>query len=118
MPSFCARFFGIPGFLRILLTKAISPSCPIVREISEGDMRVIVYKPCISATQTFMTAMTNEGYDTYFLEGFDSKQVRKLLKLPHGAEVNMVTGRGIQDGNEGIWGERGKVPFDGVYHRV
>ncbi len=65
-----------------------------------------------------MIAMANEGYDTCPLEGFDSKQMKKLLKLPHGAEVNMVIGCGIRDGNKGIWGERGRVPFDEVYHRV
>jgi len=30
----------------------------------------------------------------------------------------MVIACGIRDGNKGIWGERGRVPFDEVYHRV
>ncbi|MGH6668179.1 nitroreductase family protein [Bacteroides hominis] len=118
MPFLYARFFGILGFLRVLLTKAIGLFRPIVREVSEGDMRVVVHKSCALAAQTFMIAMANEGYDTCPLEGFDSKQMKKLLKLPHGAGVNMVIACGIRDGNKGIWGERGRVPFNEVYHRV
>ena len=106
------------GLLRSVLAKAIGLFRPIVREVSESDMRVVVHKSCALAAQTFMIAMANEGYDTCPLEGFDSKQMKKLLKLPHGAEVNMVIACGIRDGNKGIWGERGRVPFDEVYHRV
>lgn len=43
--------------------------------------------------------------------------MKKLLKLPHGAGINMVIPCGIRDGNKGIWGERGRVPFDEIYHR-
>ena len=114
MPFLYARFFRILGLLRSVLAKAIGLFRPIVREVSESDMRVVVHKSCALAAQTFMIAMANEGYDTCPLEGFDSKQMKKLLKLPHGAEVNMVIACGIRDGNKGIWGERGRVPFDEV----
>ena len=97
MPFLYARFFGILGFLRVLLTKAIGLFRPVVREVSEGDMRVVDHKSCALAAQTFMIAMANEGYDTCPLEGFDSKQMKKLLKLPHGAGVNMVIACGIRD---------------------
>ena len=110
MPFLYARFFRILGLLRSVLAKAIGLFRPIVR--------VVVHKSCALAAQTFMIAMANEGYDTCPLEGFDSKQMKKLLKLPHGTEVNMVIACGIRDGNKGIWGERGRVPFDEVYHRV
>ena len=72
----------------------------------------------VIAAQTFMIAMANEGYDTCPLEGFDSRRMKKLLKLPHGAGINMVIPCGIRDGNKGIWGERGRVPFDEIYHRI
>lgn len=77
--------FRILGLLRSVLAKAIGLFRPIVREVSESDMRVVVHKSCALAAQTFMIAMANEGYDTCPLEGFDSKQMKKLLKLPHGA---------------------------------
>lgn len=118
MPFLYARFYGILGLFRVLLTKVIGLFRPIVREVSESDMRVVVHKSCALAAQTFMIAMANEGYDTCPLEGFDSSQIKKLLKLPCGAEVNMVIPCGIRDGNKGIWGERGRVPFDEVYHRL
>lgn len=118
MPFLYARFFGILGLFRVLLTKVIGLFRPIVREVSECDMRAVVHKSCALAAQTFMIAMANEGYDTCPLEGFDSKQIKKLLKLPCGAEVNMVIPCGIRDGNKGIWGERGRVPFEEVYHRL
>lgn len=118
MPFLYARFFGILGLFRVLLAKVIGLFRPIVREVSESDMRVVVHKSCALAAQTFMIAMANEGYDTCPLEGFDSKQIKKLLKLPCGAGINMVIPCGIRDGNKGIWGERGRVPFDEVYHRL
>lgn len=118
MPFLYARFFGILGLFRVLLTKVIGLFHPIVREVSECDMRAVVHKSCALAAQTFMIAMANEGYDTCPLEGFDSKQIKRLLKLPCGAEVNMVIPCGIRHGNKGIWGERGRVPFDEVYHRL
>lgn len=118
MPFLYARFFGILGLFRVLLTKVIGLFRPIVREVSECDMRAVVHKSCALAAQTFMIAMANEGYDTCPLEGFDSKQIKRLLKLPCGVEVNMVIPCGIRDGNKGIWGERGRVPFDEVYHRL
>lgn len=118
MPFLYARLFGIIGLLRVILTKIIGIFRPIVREVSESDMRVVVHKSCALAAQTFMIAMANDGYDTCPLEGFDSKKIKKLLKLPHGAEINMVIACGVRDGNKGIWGERGRVPFNEVYHRI
>lgn len=118
MPFIYARFFGLLGFFRVILAKLIGLFRPIMREVSECDMRVTVHKSCALAAQTFMIAMANEGYDTCPLEGFDSKQIKKLLNLPHGAGVNMIIPCGIRNGNKGIWGERCRVPFNEVYHRI
>ena len=51
------------------------------------------------------------------MEGFDSKSVKKLLKLTRGAEINMIISCGVRDGNKGIWGERCRVPFEEVYEQ-
>lgn len=118
MPFIYARFYGILGFARFILSRAIGLFRPMMRQVSESDMRVVVHKSCALAAQTFMIAMANEGYDTCPLEGFDSKLIKKLLKLPHSAEINMVIACGTRDGNKGIWGERGRVAFDKVYHRI
>ncbi|GEM51226.1 nitroreductase [Empedobacter brevis NBRC 14943 = ATCC 43319] len=117
MPFIYSRFFGIIGAIRVLLAKTIGVFRPIMREVSENDIRVTAHKSCALAAQTFMIAMANEGYDTCPLEGFDSKLLKKALKLTYGAEVNMVVSCGIRKGNDGIWGERCRVPFEEVYIR-
>jgi nitroreductase len=48
------------------------------------------------------------------MEGFDSRRVKRLLHLPHGAEVNMIISCGIRE-QKGVWGERMRVPFEEVY---
>jgi hypothetical protein len=48
------------------------------------------------------------------MEGFDSKQVKKLLKLPAGSEISMIIGCGIRKA-EGVYGDRFRVPFEEVY---
>lgn len=118
MPFVYARFFGILGLFRKLLANIISIFRPMMLEVSENDTRVVAHKSCALAAQTFMIAMANEGYDTCPLEGLDSRRLKRVLKLPHGAEINMVISCGIRDGNKGIWGERCRVPFDEVYHKI
>ena len=78
-----------------------------------ADQRVIVHKSCALAAQTFMLSISAEGFDSCPLEGFDSKEVKKLLNLPTGAEINMVVavGKGTE---EGIYNERLRVPFEEV----
>ena len=118
MPFIYARFFGVLGLFRKLLANVISMFRPMMLEVSENDMRVVAHKSCALAAQTFMIAMANEGYDTCPLEGLDSRRLKRALKLPHSAEINMVIPCGIRDGNKGICGERCRVPFDDVYHKI
>lgn len=118
MPFLYARFFGILGLFRKILLSMVGIFRPMVRQVSENDMRVVIHKTCALAAQTFMIAMANERYDTCPLEGFDSRRVKALLNLPRGAEINMVVSCGIQKGNDGIWGERFRIPFAEVYHKM
>lgn len=118
MPFLYARFFGILGLLRKMAVSGVGLFRPIVYQVSENDMRVVAHKSCALAAQTFMIAMANEAYDTCPLEGFDSKRVKKILGLPYGTEINMVVSCGIRKGNEGIWGERFRIPFEQTYHRI
>jgi nitroreductase len=90
---------------------------PIVYQVSESDMRVVVHKTCALAAQTFMLAMASENYDTCPMEGFDSIKVKRILKLPHGAEINMVISCGVRD-EKGVWGDRMRIPFDEVYKEI
>ncbi len=117
MPTLYIRFFGIIGIIRKIIVNIIGLFRPIVYQVSENDMRVVVHKSCALAAQTFMLAMANEKYDTCPMEGFDSKKMKQILKLPYGAEINMVISCGIRE-EQGIWGERMRVPFDEVYRKI
>lgn len=117
MPFAYARFFGLLGGIRKLMAFFIGLRRPIVRSVSENDFRVVVHKTCGLAAQTFMLAMASEGYDTCPMEGFDKNRVKKILKLPRGADVNMIVSCGIRL-PEGVWGERFRVPFNEVYHKI
>lgn len=117
MPFLYVRFFGVLGLFRKLLANIISLFRPMMLEVSENDVRVVAHKSCALAAQTFMIAMANEGYDTCPLEGLDSRRLRRVLKLPYGAEINMAVSCGIRDGNKGIWGDRCRVPFEEVYYK-
>jgi len=118
MPFIYGRFFGLLGILRKLITVPVSWFRPMFTNTLESDQRIVVHKSCALGAQTFMIAMATEGYDTCPLEGFDSRRVKKILKLPHAAEINMVISCGLRNGNKGIWGERFRVPFEQVYKQL
>jgi len=117
MPFLYARFFRLLGIVRKLTVFVMGMFRPVVREVSETQMRTVVHKSCALAAQTFMLAMAEKGYDTCPMEGFDSKKMKKLLQLPRGTDINMIISCGIRDGNKGIWGDRCRVPFEEVYER-
>jgi len=51
------------------------------------------------------------------MEGADTLRIKKLLKLPMGAEINMVVSCGIRL-PEGVYGDRFRIPFTEVYKKV
>ncbi|MDO5089184.1 MAG: nitroreductase family protein [Leptotrichiaceae bacterium] len=118
MPLIYGRFFGMLGLLRKLIALSVGIFRPMMREVSESDIRVTVHKSCALAAQTFMLAMAEQNYDTCPMEGFDSRRVKKILKLPFGTEVNMIIACGIRDEETGVWGERFRVPFEKVYRKI
>lgn len=117
MPFLYLRFFGMLGMVRKFLVNIVGLFRPIIYQVSENDMRVVVHKTCALAAQTFMLTMANEMYDTCPMEGFDSRKVKRMLKLPYGAEINMVISCGIRD-EKGVWGDRMRIPFDEVYKHI
>lgn len=117
MPFLYSRFLGILGIIRKALVNIIGIFRPITYQVSENDLRVVVHKTCALAAQTFMLAMANENYDTCAMEGFDSRKVKRILNLPLGAEINMIVSCGIRE-ERGVWGDRMRVPFDEVYHKI
>lgn len=117
MPFLYMRFFGVFGAVRKIVVNIIGVFRPIVYQVSENDMRVVVHKTCALAAQTFMLAMANEHYDTCPMEGFDSRKVKKILKLPHGAEINMIISCGIRE-EQGVWGDIVRIPFNEIYRKI
>ena len=117
IPFLYSRFLGILGVFRKIMVNLIGLFRAITYQVSENDVRVVVHKTCALAAQTFMLAMANEKYDTCPMEGFDSRIVKNILDLPFGAEINMVVSCGIREEN-GVWGDRMRVPFEEVYQRI
>lgn len=117
MPLQYSRFFGIKGVLNKLLVQAIGLFRPIVRQVSEPEVNTVVQKSCALAVQTFMLAMSEKGYDTCPLEGFDSWRVKRALHLPYDCVINMVISCGIRL-PEGVRGDRFRLPFEEIYHKV
>ena len=117
MPFLYVRFLGVFGIVRKIIMNIVGLFRPIVYQVSENDMRVVVHKTCALAAQTFMLAMANENYDTCPMEGFDSRRVKSILKLPYGAEINMIVSCGIRD-EHGVWGDRMRIPFEEVYQKI
>jgi nitroreductase len=118
IPFLYARFFGLLGLFRKALSLSVNLFRPMFLETSEAEQQAVLHKSCALAAQTFMIAMANEGYDTCPVEGLDSRRVKKLLRLPAAAEINMLISCGYRDGNKGIWGDRFRVPFEEVYREL
>lgn len=117
MPFLYFRSFGIIGCIRKLLVNIIGLFRPVPYLVSDSDTRVVVHKTCALAAQTFMLAMADKGYDTCPMEGFDSRIVKRILKLPFGAEINMIISCGYRS-DKGVWGDRMRIPFSDVYRKV
>lgn len=107
IPKLYSRF---PGWTLIKKSIAwwVGLRRPMVREVSETDVRISVHKSAALASMTFMLGMKASGYDTCPMEGYDSKRVSKLLNLSKGSEICMIIGCG-KGLPEGIYGERFRI---------
>ena len=59
------------------------------------------------------SSIAAEGFESCPMEGFDEIRVKKELKLPAGAEINMIIGVG-KGTEQGVWGPRFRVPYEEV----
>jgi nitroreductase len=117
IPSIYADFLGILGMIKFFAFKIIGLFRPIYREARQSDMRIVAHKSAGLAAQNFMISMAAINYDTCPMEGFDSKMVREALNLPSSTEINMIIACGLREEN-GIYGERFRVPFEEVYFKI
>jgi nitroreductase family protein len=117
VPLLYMRFFGLMGAFRYLLSSVSGLFKPTYRQMTENDMRIDVHKNCALAAETFMLSMAEKGYDTCPMTGIDSLRVKRLLKLPYSAEINMVISCGIRS-ERGLYGERVRIPSEKLYKRI
>ena len=118
IPTIYSDFFGILGFIKYIIFQIVGLFRPIYRQTRLSDMRIVAHKSAALAAQNFMISMAAIGYDTCPMEGSDTLRVKNILKLPRGAEINMVIGCGIRNEEKGIYGPRFRVPFEEVYHQL
>lgn len=117
VPVLYFDFLGILGIVKFLAFQIIGLFKPIYRQARLSDMRVVTHKSAGLAAQNFMISMAAINYDTCPMEGFDSLRVKKILHLPSSSEINMIIGCGIRE-EQGVYGERFRIPFEEVYFKL
>ena len=117
IPFAYGEFLGIFGFLKYVMVSVLGLFKPMYRQVTKNDMRIVAHKTCGLAAQTFMLSMAAKGYDTCPMEGSDTLRIKRVLKLPRNAEINMIVSCGIRK-PEGVYGERFRIPFDEVYKQI
>jgi len=117
IPTLYTDFLGILGYIKFLVFMIVGLFKPIYKQVRSSDMRIVAHKSAALAAQNFMTSMAAVGYDTCPMEGSDTGVVKRILKLPYGAEINMVIGCGVRE-EDGIYGPRFRVPFEEVYTKL
>lgn len=90
---------------------------PFVQDLYSKHIPVVVHKSVALAAQTFMLAISAEGFDSVPMEGFDSKLLKKFLNLPKGAEITMAVAVG-KGKKEGIQGERFRIAYEEVVFEI
>lgn len=117
MPLLYTQDVPLVGTARKGVACAISKVRPMQKDVSKDDIRIVMHNSCGLVAQTFMLAMSERGLDTCPMEGFDGAMIKTLLRLPATAEINMVVSCGVRS-EQGVWGERFRVPFDEVYRQI
>ena len=114
-------YMNDPFFLLTFLRKGISffggLRKPFYRLGGGNEQRIVVHKSCALAAQTFMLSIAAEGFHSCPMEGFDKYRVKRMLKLPYGAEVNMIVSVG-KGTDKGVWGPRYRVPYKEVVKKI
>jgi nitroreductase len=105
--------FGLMTFVRRTISFFGGLTKPFFRLGGKASIRIVTHKSCALAAQTFMLGIAAEGFHSCPLEGFDELRLKRALKLPRKAEINMVVavGKGTE---KGIWGERFRVSSEEV----
>ncbi len=118
MPAFYRRdFLFLFSLLKKLYVTLGGISQPTIKEVTAIDKKVTIHKSLALAAQTFMLSIRAEGYDTCPMEGIDTKRIKKYLKIPRQAQINMVISVG-QRAEDGIFYPRVRYPYAEVVREV
>lgn len=103
---------GIFGLLKRILFFFRGLSTPIIREpVTGADLKLWAVKTAALGAQNLMLSLRAYGFDSCPMEGYDSKRIKKILRLPDDAVIVMVVAAGRR-GKGGIYGER--IRFDSM----
>ena len=114
MPAIYIDLMGLLGWLKFAAVSIRGVFRVTYRQVRNPDVKVMIRKSVALAAQTFMLSMAAEGYDTCPMEGLDSVRIKKMLGLPPRATINMAIACGTRK-EEGVYGERFRVPLEEVY---
>ncbi len=119
MPLFYhSDFLNILSCIKRLIVSVVGLKRPVVHEVSVCDKKVTIHKSVGLAAQTFMLSVKAEGYDTCPMEGFDSMRLKKFLKLPRQAQINMVISVGKGKYPEGVSYPRWRYSYNEVVREI
>lgn len=110
--------FSFFGFIKRILFFAGGLFKPIIREpVSKSGVKLWAVKSTALAAENLMLSFRAYGFDTCPMEGFDSRRIKKLLKVPRDAAVVMVISAGKR-GKSGIYGPRIRYDSSRFLHEV
>tara|TARA_B100000963_G_scaffold95607_1_gene82446 strand:+ start:4056 stop:4772 length:717 start_codon:yes stop_codon:yes gene_type:complete len=116
VPFVYVDFLRILSLLKYLFAYMIGFFRVMYRQLNNSDLRIVAHKSAALASQNFMISMAGFNYDTCPMEGFDSIKVKRILNLNSKSEINMIIGCGIRL-EEGVYGERFRIPFEKIYYK-
>jgi nitroreductase len=112
-------WFNIFAPFKWLVANLIGIARPMLRgPFTKSALQMVAVKSAALASENFVLAITDLGFASCMMEGFDEKRVRKVLGLRFGsAKIVMVIGIG-REGERGTWGPRFRLPLDQVVHQI
>ena len=107
VPLFYAHgWLDFIGLLKSILFPIVGLFRPVPRgPFSTPALKATLSKTVALACENFMLAITAQGYSTCPMEGFDERQVKKILGLGGSSSIVMVISVGKEDA-AGIYGPR------------
>jgi len=110
--------FNIIGIIKKIVFFCIGLKKPIPRQVtSKSDLNTWAVKSAALACENIMLSLRAQGYDSCPMEGFDSKRVKKILKLPRNSVVVMGISAGKR-AQDGVFGEQLRFERDEFIFKV